>query len=405
MINIKKNYICYYAFAVNVLLCFFCGNASLGIQSKSILFIGLFVSLCVIVAYEISEYKIKRNEIYVAVTIIVMQILASVVSALKELPVGFDLHRIVFWTLMVIACFFCTNRMFLSENDTVVIFRKVVATGIISLVYDVIINIDKLKMIFKNFYYLKWNGRYYTSFFSQRTECAVHAFFCACCCIYLFVLLNKKYYLFVYFLMLGHIILTGARMPLFATLFIPFIMMIIEPKFRKRVLWCAIIIIVLAVLFRGEIYSFANSFIRNYLSHNGMGVDTGVLRLNAWHDLINKTDIFTFLFGYGMGAQSSLVTYYSPYFKVNGYHSMYVDTYCQGGILLLSFIIYICLYTIYRVIKSDLPKEYKSFAVATIIAHMISQITDSVGALFDYQIMSVMSTAFVIGIPLCRVKK
>ena len=387
----------------NLLLIAVFGN-KYGYTNSRILFLGLLgIELVVLIC------AIKRkNAIYVnkqgfiiIISYIILQLNAFLYSSIHNLPIDYDFHRIIVFSILFYVFFISIKRNSISEEILEKIFLGVIMSGIVSFIFDVIVNIDKLKLLSYNLIYLKYNGPFFSSFFAQRTECAFHAFLCCNACIYFMAKTNLKRYYILCGIFLFHCILTNARMPIAMSAVSIAIAFLYNNKLRKNIKWFMLLIIPLFIVNLDLINSIVQEFIIPLFIHDGStGIDTGVVRADSWSDLVKGSSGLAFIMGHGMGSQTSLTTYFSDYYQVGGYHSMYFDAFCQGGILLVILIIYVMVYVILKIEKSNVSTSIKTYTWSIVIGYAGCMITDSVGSLFDFQILSLISTVMIVGIPL-----
>lgn len=377
-----------------------------GYMNSRIFFLGLLgIQLVVFIcSMKKSNIYVNKYGFLVLIVYIILQLVAFLYSSICNLPIDYDFHRILVFCILFYVFFIAIKINSITEEVVEKIFFSLIMTGIIAFIFNIVINIEKLRLLSNSILYLKYNGPYFSAFFAQRTECAFHAFLCCNACIYFMAKTNLKRYYILYGIFLLQCILTNARMPLAMIILSSVVAFAYNKTLRKNIKWLILLFILIFIINFNEIYSLVQEFIIPFFTHDGSaGIDTGAVRADSWTDLVKGSSGLAFIIGHGMGSQTSLTTYFSDYYKVGGYHSMYFDAFCQGGILLVIILIYVMIYVIIKIQKSNVSTSIKTYAWSIIIGYAGCMITDSVGSLFDFQVLSLISTAMVVGIPLACV--
>lgn len=342
---------------------------------------------------------LNKNEILWICVYLFGQIISVILVMVHNEPVSWDVHRIIIFVLLYLT-FFCTFRNgIISLYDFEKILRCLLITGIISFIYDVLINGDALQKLITDIMYLKYNGSKFTSFFLTRTVCAYHSFLCCNVAVYFLSRKRKvKYFLFVIMLFI-HCLLTNARMPIVMSAISLIVAFIFDRNLRRYLRWILFFFIIYFVVNIEDIVNVFNEIIIPIFTHSTSGINTSTARFSSWYGLISNSKGLFFLFGHGMGSQTVLANYYDSRFHYLGYHSMFVDAFCQGGILLVFLMLLSIIKSVQRVVQSNVSVSIKTFSIALTIGYLGIMLTDSVGAVFDFQSMSLISTALIIGLP------
>lgn len=331
---------------------------------------------------------------------LVGQIIASIISAVMSLPVSVEVHRIVSFALMYIIFGIESKKIIISYELCERFLMALVLFGVFSFVYDMILNWNRLFDLRISIMYIKHNGNYYTSFFKSRTISAIFSFFALNASLY-FISRRKGIRFFIaYICNVIHILFSSARMPVAMAFLSSAMVFVLDKKLRKHLRWIVAMALIYLLLNYHSVLRFFNTNIVAYFTHVHAGVSSSDVRLHAWKSFWDHEGLIQFIFGYGMGSQTELTSYFDPTFRPAAYHSMYIDALCQGGLILLLILIAKTISVLRKVLKNIRNESYRIFCFSLTAGYMGIMLTDSSGGLFDFTELSILATAVIIGLPL-----
>ena len=324
-----------------------------------------------------TKNKIKNTSKKIIIFILVifsLQIITQIVNFLNFRSIEIkDIVNIVAVILNSYLYIYMALKSEVTKEQFVNFMRKIVFLGMISCIYNIIVNFENVINIFnvKNSYELNLK-----SFFANRNQYGIFLIIVMLSNLYILNTERSKKYIILQIIFIISAILTMSRNAILGTiimnlLFISFNIKNIKEKLSKKqmitfiaVCSTVVLIIVLSIVLVPEIKETVNKlFIRTYT----ISTDSG--RIKMWINGIDmvKSNILT-----GIGRFKAIMLNNTAYnSRLDQFHSIYVETLVTYGIVGEVCLIYSIVQYIKRIKNSFIDKGEKNIMLIGIITFLI----------------------------------
>ncbi len=303
-----------------------------------------------------------------------------------------------------IGFFVCVSYLFcvssdcytkINKDEVYSLCRIVVICGLIAALYAHVVQFNFAIDALRNFN-VTYNSWLYRSFFGQRNIYAEYCFLGATAGLNNYVCSRKKRYaLFILFMAL-QIYISNSRAAGIAFILMIGIEMIEDSRYR----WISIaIIIILCLIVLHYLVSYSSSdFITERLRHNvnGVGETSTGIRVLMWKDLIQfSINEHGVLFGFGFGAVGDFLV---SKFGLESAHNVYMDIFFTGGVIYLSFYLYLVINSFIIILRNK-DLEFRHVFFAGFLAYSLHSLAESGMMLFASNFFSLTATLFFVVFP------
>ena len=324
-----------------------------------------------------TKNKIKDTSKKIIIFILVifsLQVITQIINFLNFGSVEIkDIANIVAVILNIYLFIYMALRSEITKDQFIDFMKKVVFLGVISCIYNIIVNFEDVINIFnvKNSYDLNLK-----SFFANRNQYGIFLIIVMLSNLYVLNIEHSKKYIVLQIIFVISAILTMSRNTILGTiimnlLFLSFNIKNIKEKLTKKqmitlISVCSIVvlIILLSIVFVPEIKETINKlFIRTYT----ISTDSG--RIKLW---INGVDLVNSNLLTGIGRFKAIMLNNTAYnSRLDQFHSIYVETLVTYGIVGEVCLIYSIVQYIKRIKNSFIDKGEKNIMLIGIITFLI----------------------------------
>ena len=249
---------------------------------------------------------------------------------------------------------------------------------------------------------------HFSSFFFTRATYGMYICICAIASLYKAEKNGSKLYLVLYLFFVANVLITAARMEMIAAIGASIIYLIHSPKYRKYVFGLFVVLLFILGTYgkaalEVRISNFVNRNVLYFMGHGGADISTG--RIELWTKAMSYTDIYSFLFGHGLGSKDAIMEMDKISIlgqQLRSFHSGYVDLFFETGIFGVAFILYIAA-SIIKNSKRFKLKRIQNFVWGIMSIWFLVNIADSNMLPFTTDMFSPFSTFIVFTLPTCMV--
>lgn len=348
--------------------------------------------LCVIIGRHL---ELRFGRLFLIILFSAGQIAAYTYANKTSFLIAFSIHRVLLWSTAVYIFYFCADMHRWTKKEFHRILNLLVFLGMVACLYNIFANMNNFWEIMQRpSLYITYRSLF-KSFFPTKSVFAMLVFFSSCAALY-FTSINKKIYYLYYGFFLINVILSSARSIVVVMLFA---LMAFEIRNKKFLYAIVFLIIVLFAVYYIVNRMGRTEFMDAFLFHDRSGTDISSGRFSAWQTFFKRTNYIRLIIGYGFGSNNALPGIYSRNFALGSYHSMYIDSICQGGLIYLLIMLYFLINSFVSIWKSNAIRQIKVLFGVMIISYAGVMVTDSLGTLFETQFWSFLSSIFIITLP------
>ena len=355
----------------------------------------LIVIACFVMGFRVS---ISKNCRYILILILFSQILAYIVDYFFEDYNCFDIHRLFAFIGMYLVIFEWSKKTHIDLNYLNKLNCIIVLLAIAASIYNLIIHRDTIFPF--NLNHIMYYTSTYASFFLTRSNYALILTVAFSISIYNYEETKKFSWLISSVYMLMNILLTNARTSIITVAIVLLIFLFLQKKSVVRNL-----LIVMCISFALVILPW-NSIISKFFMLTSkysllFRTDKGDLsngRFELWTMAFSDVNIFSFIFGHGIGAKDAYLESVSAFAK--SFHSSWVDLFYEGGIILYMIYIHIFYTVINRVKKSFLSITKKRLFYSYFIILILCGFGDAVALPLMLDTSTIIASIMFISVPL-----
>ena len=361
----------------------------------------LVIEIVLILMSLSNRFVMYKREAFNVVFIVIVQIVAYIATITMEDYFCFDIHRLLMMVLMIIALFYNAKNMCITNKSFEQIMSWMLMASIVAILYNFYMNSS---------YILPFNlsrMMYYTDrmkgFFLTRSNYCYVLCIGVAICIYRFKR-NKGFYGILFIVLLGNIVLTNARTSLIAVS----VMLVYEiwhsryNRKLKHILIIIFLIMTLVLIPWERVLDSLGYLGKNYellFTRNNGGISSG--RFDVWKLAIDDTNIVSFFIGHGIGSKDAYLNFL--HVGIGSFHSLYVDLFYEGGILLLILFGYYYTIMIFQIKKSGLDFKTKKLFYEIHLMTLFAGIGDAIASPFMLDTGSVLSTLLLFTLPIALI--
>ncbi len=359
---------------------------------------GIECVLLVLTFYKNIEITKNMKKNIIALSIISLLLFCV---QIKNFVIGkyqlLDLFNIACLFINVLLLFICMIDFKVDENKINVFMKLIVFMGIISCINNMILYFNE---ILQTLGITKISGAInMKSFFANRNQFAFFLYVTIIANIYVILIQkNNLIYKFLMILFLVNLFFSMSRtgMLVVGIFFVLYFIFCDKVKTKTKIITlilCAILgVIVLAIMLK------INPELLKYVG-----------RFDRIKDLSGRTDIWergitlllqspiNLIFGVGRFQATELLVFKTKSFSQ--FHNIYIDTLVTGGIMLLTYILWIYYFVMKKIKESNMDKKYKTLYKAMFITFAIYICFESFGR-FSIGCSDTLCLIFFISIPL-----
>lgn len=372
---------------------------------RAMLVLEIGIILCVIIKLK-GKMCGTRKEIIILAAIFGGQILAYLETCIFEKYFCFDIHRLILFILMVWVFWVVPRHVKIDMKYFIRLLYIILWLSIFATVYNLIINRNVILSF--NLQTIMYYTSNFKSFFNTRSN--YDLLLCIACAICLFFMKNEKKgkipygLLFVYFML--NIILTNARTSIIVVILLLGFSLLMEKKQHHKVFLFLAVVLLLILIPWNNILNYFDNFKQTYyllFQHGGSSTDVSNGRFELWKTAIDGMNIFNLIFGHGIGAKDAYLSHIGS--SILSFHSMWVDMFFEGGILLIFFYVAIIIDVVVKTKRSNLPFQIKLLFYEFVLILVIAGCGDAVATLFTLDTSSILASVVFVACPLCIVNE
>ena len=373
--------------------------------TSKVMAICFVIELFLIVFFLFGRVKLKKNLVINFIILIVTTAILLLVQVKNYFSGNFQLYD-----LFNIACIFVNiNVLFIAftnlkteEKYMSYFFVGILAIGLVACIVNVYLYKDYIITMITTAKQISIR-----SFFAHRNQFSMFLFTAIVSNIMLILKSNKKsikVLLFIPLIIFGlSLITTSSRTGIAATaLFIVlFFITTNSIKIRYKILIvCGLIAILIATFviaqnYYPDIMSKITDFVDNVLiRENTIKSFTGRDKFWKTAEEILQEDSINMFFGVGRFQALNMLQY-----NVTHFHNFYVEALMTGGIMELVFFLFIHIYTVVRIMKSEIDKKYKMLYLSMFLSLAVYGLFETMGR-FSLGYVDTLYLIFFITIPL-----
>lgn len=350
-----------------------------------IAWIMLFVYQCFL------KIRITKNDSIWFFIICIGTIIGGLVGIIQGYLGVSDLFNISIFLIAVFSTKFISIKSELSMNSIKILFRIIWVIAIISVVYMVIMQGERIvPAVVNRDEYAQWG---LVSFFRQRNIYASFLFFAVVASFFLLLYEKRKIYLISVVVFFIAVVSTGSRAALFSTI----LFFVLYCFFRTKNKWLLVLSGVVIIGYIVVQFDILHIFQSKFGHNTSLGVDSGIIRIMMWNSGFKKIfDDVNFIVGYGIGSSSQFLK--DSRFTVESFHNVFMEYFFEGGIIQLLLVFISIKDSLIYVFRSN-NNTYKQVWSATIMAYVFLCLFESGSALYMSNYFSVIATIIVVFIP------
>lgn len=365
------------------------------------------IELVLLTIFLFGRVKLLKKNIIVNFTILLVTTLILLLTQIKNYISGnfeqFDLINIVCIFLNILMLFVAFTNLKIEEKYITYFFAGIVTLGLVACFVNVYLYKNEIITMLKTAKLISVK-----SFFAHRNQFAIYLFTTIISNIMLILRANKKKVkalLFIPLIIFGlSLITTASRTGIASTaLFITLFFITtssIKVKYKIFIV-CLLTLIVLgtfafAININPDAVNKVTEFVENVLIREKT-VKTFTGRDKFWkiaEEVLLENPVNMF-FGIGRFLAVKLIEKYN----VTQFHSFYMEALMAGGIMELAYFIFIHIYTIIKVMKSEIDKNYKMLYVSMFLSLAVYGMFESMSR-FSIGCADTICLVFFITVPL-----
>ncbi|MBR3832380.1 MAG: O-antigen ligase family protein, partial [Mycoplasmataceae bacterium] len=356
---------------------------------------GVQILLLLIIFWKNVTFTKEKNKelkmlIIVSTIFILSQIFRFIINDYKIL----DIANIICQFLNITFLYIFIGNFEIEKQYIKKFMKAILIFGVIACCWNIILYFKEiLQMIFGS---AKYNS--IKSFFANRNQFAFFLYIEIISNVFLMMQENKKIYKILLATFLLNLFFTMSRTGIAVTLMFLFLSFftLTQIKRKKKIIYLTIFII-FGIIFMLVLYYLKPELINQLLRIDSIKKLSG--RTAIWERGINilLESPMNLLFGVGRFNGTEVLQFEKQSFTQ--FHNIYLDFFITGGILELSFVIYIFYNVIKSIEKSKIDLKFKILYRIVFITYFIYAFFESVGR-FSIGAVDVLCFIFFISIPL-----
>lgn len=328
--------------------------------------------MCWLVRKKITETS--KNLIIILITFFVLQIIAQLLSYFrwKNIEVQ-DIANILSLIINIFIFLYLCAKFEVTKKDFIAFMKKMVIVGLISCIYNIIVNWEYIINIFSVEY--SYNVSI-SSFFPNRNQFGSFMLVMIISTLYILINQRDKKYIFLLLLFIINLILTMSRNAILGMglVFIFFIIFNLKDFYKRlsqkqTIIICCIIavLIIIGIVLLITIPEISDTIDRLFLRTSTGDLTSG--RTKVW---ANGIEIWQNNPLIGVGRFQAIninMTIYNS--NLNQFHNVYIETLVSFGIVGLVGLVYIIFREIKKVKNSQIDKTSKRLMITSILVFLV----------------------------------
>lgn len=347
--------------------------------------------------------KIIKNDCIIGGAVFIILFIVQLKNLLQKNFYIMDIFNIG-CTVINILFFYIINYNFkISEEKFVIFLKGIIWIGIASIIWNCILFYKEV-LIELGFPIIVEDNNYLgniKSFFSNRNSCAFFLYLSLISNIFIINIDNKKiFYNFSILVILFGIWVTHSKTGFgLSIVFLElYILLKDNCSLKKKIALCIIVAIIGIVgLLNIMGYIFVNDSYKNLVSLNDVKRLSG--RTDIWKVGIKKLceSPLNIIFGIGRFNSTHILKFKDRTFTQ--FHNVYLDILLTGGMVELSYIVYIYIKVLMKIYRSDLKKSFKIIYYSSFLTYFMYIMLESCGR-FSIGCVDTVCITFFVAIPL-----
>ena len=338
--------------------------------------------------------KEKINKIIISIFISLVLIVVQIINFMKNSNQILDCANIICQFVNITLLFVSVIDFKIEENYIIKFMKAIIFFGFVACIVNIII-------YFKEILDLICGGsktNYIKSFFANRNQFAFFLYVSIIENVFVIVGENKKFYKLTFVLFLANLFFSLSRTGIVVTvMFLALLFIYMNKVNRKTKIIYLTIAIIFGIILVLVLYYLNPELINKFFRISSLKNLSG--RTTIWENGVKLLleNPFNILFGVGRFKGNDVLHIKDKSFTQ--FHNIYLDFLITGGILELSFVIYIYSYIIRKIKESNIDIKYKKIYKTVFITYFIYAFFESVGR-FSIGAVDTLCFIFFITIPL-----
>lgn len=361
---------------INIIPVVLLGEFNIPNKIYTLLTIGVYVIQTLIMLWYIKD-KIKTTSKKMVISIIIFFILQVITQVVNIVNFGIieikDIANILVVAINIYIFVYIASKFEVTKEQFVDFMKKMIFLGIISCIFNLIVNFKSIINIFNVQSSYELNLK---SFFANRNQYGIFLIIMLISNLYIIENTRKKAYILLHVVFIISLILTMSRnaiigMFLIHILYLCFNAKNILHKMNKNQKKLALVIILSILILASLIIIFIPTvrevidklFLRTYTINPESG------RIKIWLDGISmsKNNILT-----GLGRFKAIKlnnTIYNS--SLEQFHNIYIETFVTYGIIGLIYLIYFIVKFIKKIKDSAIDKKQKNIMLISVVVFLV----------------------------------
>ena len=336
---------------------------------------------------------------------IAFQILSYIITSIRLNITFFDIHKLMMSVGMMISCYYVAKNIECPESTFEKIIDIIMGIGIVSTIYNTILNIGYLSTInLSVIMYYGWNFR---SFFPTRAVYGSFISICAIISLYRSEKRGRTLSLVLYCWFAISVIVTSARSQMIALILGSVVYLLHSKKYKRVVIFGTILGVFLIVLPSiGKFNQLYEKYFMFFDHSRGRETDITTGRIELWLTALENMNVWSWIVGNGLGSKDTIMALNNVTIlgaNLSSFHSGYIDLFFETGLFGLALWGNILVGTI-KQLKKYCPRNIFHFFISVLSIILVSNAFDSCYMIVSTDTMTTFSSFVVVCLP-CMVAR